>query len=206
MNWKKKLTVAAIAAAGSLMVFSWVVLMNRYITRPEKMENVSTVDFTVPTVEPPPPPPPRPPARRQESRNSAADLAPLPDLGASLSGIQLDSPDFMGQGQVSQSLLGDLDDVVMTQGAVDSPPIPRNVNVPYPARAKQRNLEGTVLISVHVDLQGKVSNYQILESSPPGIFDNAVLEAVSQWSFTPASYQGNPVETWVNIPIPFRLN
>lgn len=192
----------------SLLIFTWVVLMNRYVTRPESTETATAIDFTVPEIKPKSTPPPKPQEQKRAVRRTDASIAPLPSLGGSMSSISLSLPEFNAAAgeNVSDSLLGDLEDVIMTEDAVDTPPIARNVAVPYPERAKQRQLEGQVIVSVHIDEQGKVLNVQILESDPPGVFDAAVMEASKNWSFTPAKYKGQGVDTWVNIPLPFRLN
>lgn len=200
------LKVLLITLLGSLLVFSWVILMNRYVTRPDRGTQTTSINFTVPEVESKPAPPPEPKPQKRSNQSTAANLAPLPSFAGNFSGISLNQPNFMNDEGVSDSLLGDLENVVMTEGAVDTPPVPQNVSVPYPERAKQRDLEGTVLVSVQVNEKGQVTNVQILEASPPGVFNEAVLEASKDWTFLPARYEGSDVSTWVNIPIPFRLN
>lgn len=191
---------------GSLTIFSWVVLMNRFITSPDRIKKVSSISFVVPQIEKKEKKTVKPEKKKREVRSNRADLAPLPDLGDSFSGISLGLPDFMEDGSVNKSLLGNLENVAMTEGAVDTPPIPESLKVPYPERAKQRDIEGSVLVSVQVGDKGRVKNLQILESSPPGVFDEAVIEASESWTFVPGKYQGMAVSTWVNIPIPFKLN
>ena len=208
LNRRRIFRIILITLIGTFAVFIWVVLMNRYVMNPEKTKTVTSVDFTVPEIKPKTEPPPKPKEPKKAPRRVDRSLAPLPVLGSGMSSISLSLPEFDaagGQG-ISESLLGDLEDVVMTEDAVDTPPVARNVNVPYPERAKQRQLEGQVTVSVHLDESGRVTNVQILEADPPGVFDNAVIEAAENWSFTPAKYKGQAVETWVNIPIPFRLN
>ena len=75
-----------------------------------------------------------------------------------------------------------------------------------PERAKQREIEGEVRVSVLVGRDGRVKRMKVLEASPPGVFEEVVLNTVGNWTFRPASYDGEPVESWVTIPIPFRLN
>jgi protein TonB len=205
----RALGILAITVAGSAIVLSGLVVMNRISHTPEADDVGPVIDFTVP----PPPPPPLPPERseppRRVRRTTQPSLAPPPDIGSNLSGIAVALPGIETQGvdTVSESLLGDLDDVALTEDAVDEPPSFRNRVVPeYPERARQREIEGAVLITVLVGTDGRVQSTQILESNPPGIFDDAVIAAVTQSTFEPAMYRGNPVEAWVNIPFPFRLN
>lgn len=201
--------ILAITVLGSAIVLIGLVVMNRISHTPEADDVGPVVDFEVPPPPPPPPPQRREPPQRQQRRSNQPNLAPLPDLGSNLSGIQVELPGVSAQGfdSVADSLLGDLDDVALTEDSVDDPPSFRNRVVPeYPERARQREIEGRVLVSVLVGVDGRVKAAQILESNPPGVFDDVVLAAVNQSSFAPASYRGSPVEAWVNIPFPFRLN
>lgn len=198
-----------IAVVGTGAVFLVMILMNQAAHEPEAKDVGPTVSFQVPPPRPAPEQKPPERERRPTTRTDQPALAPLPDLGSSLSGIAVALPDFQVEGvsNVSESLLGDLDDVALTEDAVDTPPSPRNRVIPvYPERAKQRDLEGNVLVSVLVGVDGQVKSVKILEANPPGVFDEAVATAVRQWTFGPATYRGNPVESWVNIPFPFSLN
>lgn len=209
LNGKRLILMTGITFLGTLMVLSGLVVMNRISHTPEDKGIGPVVDFTVP---PPPPPPPsrrQEPPQREPRRTNRPAPAPPPDLGSSLSGIQVELPGFEARGvtTVADSLLGDLDNVALTEDAVDEPPAYRSRVVPeYPERARQREIEGEVLVSALIGIDGRVQSIQILESNPPGIFDEAVVASLQQSVFEPARYRGNPVETWVNIPFPFRLN
>lgn len=199
----------ALSVLGTAVVLYGLVVMNRISHAPEADDIGPAVDFTVPPPPPPPPPERREPPPRPPQRTQTQPLAPLPDLGGNLSGIAVSLPEFQAGGvqSVSESLLGDLDNVALTEDAVDTPPAFRNRIVPeYPERARQREIEGSVVVSVLVGVDGSVQSMQVLEANPPGIFEESVMAALRQSSFEPAQYRGNPVETWVNIPFPFRLN
>jgi protein TonB len=183
--------------------------MNRISHTPESDDVGPVVDFTVPPPPPPPPPQRREPPPRQQRRSTQPNLAPLPDLGSNLSGIQVDlaGVDMQGVSSVADSLLGDLDNVALTEDSVDDPPAFRDRVVPeYPERARQREIEGRVLVSVLVGNRrtGKVDPDS--REHPRGGFRRGGPRRCRALVFVPASYQGNPVEAWVNIPFPFRLN
>jgi len=185
-----------------------LVLMNRPVEQPDQENRGTTIDFTVPA--PPEVEPPDPPKREREMSRSRdrAPVAPAPSLGGNLSGIAVDIPAFQVQGLsgVKESLLGDLDDVALTDDAVDTKPIPQSRPLEYPDRARQRQIEGRVVVSALIDADGNVREVKILESDPPNVFDDAVMSSVPNWKFEPAKYRGEPVKTWARIPIPFRLN
>jgi len=79
-----------------------------------------------------------------------------------------------------------------------SPPI-------YPYRARRMNISGKVEIQFEVGRDGSVSQIEILDSTPPGVFDDAVLTAVSRWRFQPGELMGDAVRTRMTRTIVFSL-
>ncbi len=92
------------------------------------------------------------------------------------------------------------------QGEVDQLPMTVFRMKPlYPFRAKRLGIEGSVSVKFLVDAAGRVSRVTILESNPPGIFDESVLKALPSWRFAPGELGGNAVNTWVSTVIQFDL-
>jgi protein TonB len=90
---------------------------------------------------------------------------------------------------------------------VDKPPeIVNRVEPDYPRTARLRRLSGRVVVKLLVDPQGRVRRQSIVEATPGGTFDGCVLEAVAKWRFKPGCYKGQPVSTWVVMPIQFKLS
>jgi protein TonB len=81
------------------------------------------------------------------------------------------------------------------------------VNPPplYPAAARRRGAQGTVVLSVHVDEHGRVSNLWLFESSGHISLDTAALQAVKDWIFEPGMQGGSTIAMWVNVPVRFEL-
>jgi protein TonB len=75
----------------------------------------------------------------------------------------------------------------------------------YPAMAKRRGYEGVVLLTVLVNIEGKVSELKIKNPSGHHSLDRSALATVKNWLFLPASEGGRPVAMWVDIPIVFQL-
>jgi TonB family protein len=75
----------------------------------------------------------------------------------------------------------------------------------YPAPARREGKEGRVLLRVLVDEQGKSKSVEIDNSSGSEALDRAAAEAIKRWRFSPARYGNKSVESWVKIPIDFRL-
>ena len=53
----------------------------------------------------------------------------------------------------------------------------------YPNAALRRRIEGEVVVEVAIDRTGSVSGATVLQSSPAGVFDDAVLRAVRRWRY-----------------------
>lgn len=204
----RSLGIALITVVGSLTVFFAATFLNRIVQEPEPEEQLTVVDFTIPTKTETREKRERPQQRRNIEESDQPALAPLPNISGSLSGIQVALPGYDPKGieTVEESLLGNMSDVVMDQNSVDSIPVLRSSPMTYPSRAKQREIEGSVTVAIHVGSDGRVMKMKILDSTPAGVFDETVMNAVPNWIFTPAKYQGQNVAVWVELPIPFRLN
>ena len=75
----------------------------------------------------------------------------------------------------------------------------------YPERARRKGWEGTTLLRVLIDRRGKSKAIQVSQSSGFAALDRAAVKAVEQWRFYPAQNGNGQVESWVRVPIIFRL-
>jgi protein TonB len=75
----------------------------------------------------------------------------------------------------------------------------------YPESARRAGREGRVLLRVLVDDQGGIKQLEINHSSGSDALDRAAAEAIKRWRFHPARYGDKSVESWLRIPIEFRL-
>jgi len=121
-------------------------------------------------------------------------------LGGTGSGKGLGSPDTgfgrgSGNGSVS-SVTG----IGLTQASYRDTPSPA-----YPESARREGREGRVLVRVLVDDQGRSKRVEINSSSGSDALDRAAAEAIQRWRFHPARQGDQPVESWLRIPIEFRL-
>lgn len=80
-----------------------------------------------------------------------------------------------------------------------------NVPPPYPSAARRRGMEGLVKINVFVDINGKVKEQQLVQSSGYSILDKAALKAVRKWNFSPGIKDGRASEMWITVPVRFQL-
>jgi protein TonB len=75
----------------------------------------------------------------------------------------------------------------------------------YPESARSEGREGRVLLRVLVDNQGRSKTIDISSSSGNEALDRAAADAIKRWRFHPARYGDKAVESWLRIPIEFRL-
>lgn len=74
----------------------------------------------------------------------------------------------------------------------EPPPLPsvfrdvkpvKKVKPIYPREAEDRHIQGRVKVRLSVDLEGNVTDAQVLSADPPGVFEESVLTAVRQYKF-----------------------
>jgi protein TonB len=75
----------------------------------------------------------------------------------------------------------------------------------YPALARRRGWEGTVVLRVRVDKNGHPADVEVSESSGYRMLDDAAQRAVRQWRFQPARSGAVSFASTVNIPVRFQL-
>ena len=83
---------------------------------------------------------------------------------------------------------------------LDNPP-PR-----YPRTARQMGWEGTVLLRVKVNSQGRADVIRLARSSGYLPLDEAAQEAVARWRFEPAREGEQAVSAWAEVPLVFQLH
>lgn len=81
----------------------------------------------------------------------------------------------------------------------------RNPAPRYPVAARRAGEQGTVTLRVQVSPDGLASRVAVEKSSGSPHLDAAALEAVKAWRFTPARRGADAVESWMLVPIVFRL-
>lgn len=75
----------------------------------------------------------------------------------------------------------------------------------YPRLARKRRYEGTVILEVLVNQEGRVSELSVFKSSGFAVLDRAALKAVKKWRFEPGRKGVEKAAQWVNIPVRFKL-
>lgn len=162
---------------------------------------------------PPPPPPPPPPPKKIE----------IPKVPVKVPPVEMPyvpPPDVPVQTIQQEPVIAAVEPTPPPAPPVIAPPAPPAPPPPVPAKplvvrnptmlnscapqmpgeAIRKNIEGEVTAHLTVDEKGSVTDVKIVKADPPGIFDRAVTNALSQCKFPPSS------DKWIaEVPLNFKL-
>ena len=93
---------------------------------------------------------------------------------------------------------------IMRVSGLQAPRKIRDVAPRYPAIAQASRVEGVVILEAVIAEDGSVQDVRVLRSKP--LLDDAALEAVRQWRFTPTLLGGHPVPVVMTVTVSFTLN
>ena len=75
----------------------------------------------------------------------------------------------------------------------------------YPTRAEAKQTEGWVELDFTVTESGEVRDIALHAANPPGVFDSAAVNALSQWRYKPVLKDAKPAPQRSRIRIRFTL-
>ena len=90
-------------------------------------------------------------------------------------------------------------------GGVSPPQVIHSVEPEFTEEARRANYQGNVSIRLIVDSQGNPQDVRLASHLGMGLEEKAV-EAVRQYRFRPAMYQGHPVSVQIVIDVDFHLH
>ena len=93
------------------------------------------------------------------------------------------------------------DGPVRVGGNVRAPSKVRDVPAVLPENARRAGVQGIVILEITVDAQGSVTDARVLRSIP--LLDQAAIDAVRQWQYTPTLLNGRPVPIILTVTVPF---
>jgi protein TonB len=181
---------------------------------PEPYRAVEFIEVIQGHIEPPPPPPQRR-ALSQPARSSS-DAAPI----EAPTGIEPESP-VTPPTSIDAStiegvpLVGELAggdplpppsrdlEPVRVGGSISRPERIKYVAPVYPPLARAAHVEGTVILEAVLGADGFVREVRVLRSIR--LLDQAALQAVEQWQFTPTLLNGEPVPVVLTVTVMFSL-
>ena len=193
---------------GSVAIIGTLLMINRLAEGPDERDLTQSESFQI---EKKTEPEPRRVVRKQEPQRqrTRTEAPPMVNLDSSLSGIDFGLPGVSSEdlNSLQDQLLGDTQNVVMTDDSVDSPPRPTyQAPVPYPSSARRKGVEGYVVLSLLISAAGEIEKVQVLEAQPSDMFEDSAVQGVKNWRFEPAQYQGRNVKVWARQRIRFDLS
>ena len=81
----------------------------------------------------------------------------------------------------------------------------RNVPPRYPFVAWRRHIEGTVVVDLDIDASGRVTATRLASSSGCRMLDDAAVQQLATWEFTPARGPLGPVSCTMRQEVVFRI-
>ncbi len=152
--------------------------------------------------------PPEPEEVVQQQQPEIPQLQPQQTQNVSFNLPNVTVPDISMGMQVSLSpTLNNLSMPAPSISIDTNPTVLSQVPPRYPQRALRRRQEGRVVVEFVINEMGgvKPGTVVVVESSPPGVFDKAVLRAIQRWRFKTRVVDGQPVSFKARQELEFKL-
>ncbi|MDI6850901.1 MAG: energy transducer TonB [bacterium] len=144
-------------------------------------------------IEAPPPPKPKVTVQVTESTTGEGEEAEEVEIAPTTVFSELEAPPPAA------------DTTVYDYAVVEvKPQYKKTVPPKYPELARKAGIEGLVWVLAIIGPDGKVRSATVAKTDNP-IFNDAAIEAVMQFEFTPAIQQDRPVACKVLVPVRFQL-
>jgi TonB family protein len=93
--------------------------------------------------------------------------------------------------------------IVRIGGTIKAPERTKYVAPAYPEIAQAAHVTGIVIIEALVDEDGNIGTAKVVKSIP--LLDQAALDAVMQWKYTPTLLNGAPVPVVMTVTVNFSI-
>jgi TonB family protein len=121
-------------------------------------------------------------------------MVPVAPEGSPLAGVNIAQP---------RGPLVGAESAVRVGGGIKAPTKIRDVRPEYPPIAQAARVSGVVIVEALIGTDGTVEDARILRSIP--LLDQAALDAVLQWRFTPTLLNGQAVPVIMTVTVNFRV-
>jgi len=88
-------------------------------------------------------------------------------------------------------------------GRIKEPVKVKDARPRYPKLAEEARVQGVVILECVISPGGSVTDVKVLRSIP--LLDQAALDAVRQWVYTPTLLNGTPVPVVMTVTVTFML-
>jgi TonB family protein len=113
-------------------------------------------------------------------------------------------PPATARGAVEQAASVTPERVVALSPAAAENSLIHRVEPDYPEEARNRQLQGAVVLDIHIGQDGTVQETKVVSGEP--LLADAAMAAVRQWRFHPRLVDGAPAEMQARITLNFRLS
>ena len=164
-----------------------VIVVKKYVPPPPQVERKQVVKKKLTRKVPMPDPTPDEPEPIREPEPEIEQEPIPPDVEFVIGDPEPPPP--------TGPLLAGIGDVTNPQLIPES-----KVEPEYPELARVARLEGNVILQAVIHSDGSVGEIEVLRSSRPNMgFEDAAIEAVSQWEYNPALQNGRPVDVYFTV-------
>lgn len=204
------LAVAIIASVGFTALLFGVIPFAHRINKPEttmELVKTSAVDLPPPAEENTPPPveEEKKPEAEPEPELTEAQPQQIP-ISADLEVATGSGGGVMNVGEIrSLTAAETVQEDAFDVADLEKRPEPVSQVAPaYPAELRKAKVEGVVTLVFVLDETGRVEEPRVENSTRPE-FEKPALDAIRKWRFSPGLKDGQPVRTYIRIPMRFRV-
>jgi periplasmic protein TonB len=180
----RRIVARALAAALVLHATVLIARMPNWGQEPVRIETPIEEAMQVKFLRPPPPPPKAPPKPPEPVTKKVPKPDPTPDVPEPIKEPPPPPPTPEPPAPAPPAPPQPQGPVRVAPG--QGPGLIKKVEPQYPPIARTARLEGSVTVDAIIRSDGTVSDVKVLRSTSP-MFDQACIDAVRQWRFTPGN-------------------
>jgi periplasmic protein TonB len=181
---QRRLITRALVAALVLHATVLIARMPDWGPDPVRVDAPAEQQMKVQFLKPPPPPPKTPPKPPEPVQKKVPRPDPTPDKPEPIKEPPPPPTPSEVTAPPSPVPAQEMGPVRVSPG--QGPGLIKKVEPQYPQIARAARMEGTVVVDAIIRKDGSVSDVKVLKSSSP-MFEQACIDAVRQWRFTPGS-------------------
>ena len=203
----KRSSLLSLVIGLHVSIFFLVILATKTIV-PQIMEMPLIVDLIQPT-EAPKPPQAKPlpvvaKAQPVKQKHTPAPKTPTPQIETTTSSVPAPAAPLAAAPEAKPTPPAPPAEAPVSQARFDADYL-KHPAPSYPPLAKRMGEEGKVILRVSVNPQGTADSVDIKSSSGSTRLDEAAQKTVRTWKFIPAKRGDTAVQSWVLVPIIFKL-
>ncbi|MES2290185.1 MAG: TonB family protein [Pseudomonadota bacterium] len=115
-------------------------------------------------------------------------------------------PDFPQQPQIpTGETITKPDPVPVVVGAAIDPRYRDVLQPVYPVALERQEIEGKCTVRVQIGIDGRITAVELVRADNPAFFTATREQALRRWRFKPATRDGQPITSWVEKTIVFKM-